>query len=302
MSRRRGRILIGLSGWKYAPFRGKFYPRRLRQADELAYAAERFPTLEINGSFYSLQKPEYYARWHDETPEGFVFAVKGGRFITHMKKLVNVETPLANFFASGVLRLEEKLGPFLWQFPTAVPCDAPRFEAFFRLLPRDTFEAAKLAKKHDPWLKGRVSVSSSARRSLRHAVEVRSASCTTPEFVQLLRRHDIGLVVADTAGKFPYQEDVTSDFVYVRLHGDEELYSSGYSPTGIAHWAKRVTAWASGEQPTKPSLVSSDLPARRRRDVYVYFDNDARGHAPFDALALIQAVDKRATHSGSHSS
>ncbi len=280
MSRSSPTILVGLSGWKYAPFRGKFYPKGLRQVDELTYAAERFPTIEINGSFYSLQRPEYYARWRDQTPDDFVFAVKGGRFITHMKKLRGVEAPLANFFASGVLRLGRKLGPFLWQLPASVPYDLERFRAFFDLLPRDTRAAARLAKKHDPWLEGRVALSAREQLPLRHAIEVRNPSCATPEFLDLLRRHDIGLVVADTAGKFPYLEEVTSDFVYVRLHGDVEIYASGYSPRAIDEWADRVLAWAGGA---------------KARDVYVYFDNDIHAHAPFDALALMKAIATKTT-------
>jgi uncharacterized protein YecE (DUF72 family) len=302
MAPRRGRILVGLSGWKYPEFRGKFYPEGLKQAGELAYAAERFPTIEINGSFYSLQKPEYYERWREQTPDDFVFAVKGGRFITHMKKLRNVEAPLANFLASGLLRLEHKLGPFLWQFPANVACDRDKFEAFFELLPRDTVEAAKIARKHDRWMRGRVAVSSHERRQLRHAVEVRSPSCATPEFIELLRRHDIGLVVADTAGKFPYMEDVTSDFVYVRLHGDSELYASGYSAPAIAEWADRVLTWAGGAKPAASRLVAAEAAAAKPRDVYVYFDNDAKGHAPFDALALTAAISakrSRSSRSGS---
>ena len=266
-----------MSGWRYAPFRGKFYPKGLRQDDELSYAAQRFPTIEINGSFYSLQKPEYYERWRDQTPDDFVFAVKGGRFITHMKKLRDVEVPLANFFASGLLRLEGKLGPLLWQLPANLPYDLERLEAFFELLPRDTFAAARLAKKHDPWLRGRVAVSTKVRRPLRHALEIRNPACATPEFVDLMRRHDVGSVIADTAGKFPYMEDLTSDFVYVRLHGDVEIYASRYSARAIDAWAERVLGWVGGA-----------------RDVYVYFDNDIHAHAPFDALALIDAIAKKA--------
>jgi uncharacterized protein YecE (DUF72 family) len=282
-----------LSGWKYAPFRGKFYPKGLRQDDELSYAAERFPTIEINGSFYSLQRPEYYARWRDKTPGDFVFAVKGGRFITHMKKLRDVETPLANFFASGVLCLEGKLGPLLWQLPANVPYDLERFRAFFDLLPRDTRAAARLAKKHDAWLRDRVALSAKEHRPLRHALEVRNPACATPEFIDLLRRHDIGLVVADTAGKFPYLEDVTSDFVYIRLHGDVEIYASGYSPRAIDEWAERVLAWAGGARPGASRTSTTKASAVEARDVYVYFDNDIHAHAPFDALALMDALAKK---------
>src|SRR5690349_22227877 len=131
---KRGEIRIGISGWRYPPWRGTFYPNGLPQRRELEYASRHVATIEINGSFYSLQRPEFYARWRDETPDGFVFAVKGGRFITHMKKLRDVETALANFFGSGVLALGEKLGPILWQFPESMPHELDRFAAFFAQL------------------------------------------------------------------------------------------------------------------------------------------------------------------------
>jgi uncharacterized protein YecE (DUF72 family) len=210
-----------------------------------------------------------------------------------MKKLRDVEVPLANFFASGVLRLEHKLGPLLWQLPASVPCDCERFEAFFDLLPRDTFAAARLARKHDAWLRGRVSLASHERRPLRHTLEVRNPSCATAEFVDLLRRHDVGLVIADTAGKFPYMDDVTSDFVYVRLHGDVEIYSSRYSVRAIDAWAHRVLAWARGAVTGTSPFGATSAPARKPRDVYVYFDNDVKAHAPFDALALMDAIAAR---------
>jgi uncharacterized protein YecE (DUF72 family) len=263
-------VRIGISGWRYAPWRGVFYPKGLRQADELRYAAERFDSIELNGSFYSLQRPEYYAAWRDATPEGFVFAVKGSRFITHMKRLRDVEGASANFWASGVLELEDKLGPLLWQFPPTLAFDE-RFEAFFASLPRNTRDAAALAKKHDERVR-RPGFGAGKLRALRHAVEVRHESFVSEQFVALLRKWDVGLVIADTAGLFPYLEDVTSDFVYMRLHGDEEIYRSGYSAEAIAHWARLVKRFAA------------------ERDVYVYFDNDVKVHAPFDALSLAKAV------------
>src|SRR5437763_1828647 len=151
-------LRIGISGWTYAPWRGTFYPEDLAQKRELEYASRQLNSIEINGSFYSLQTPKSYAAWYEATPEGFVFSVKGGRFITHMKKLKDVEKPLANFFASGVLALREKLGPILWQFPPQFGFDAERFERFFEMLPRDMTAAAKLAKRHDERMKGRALV------------------------------------------------------------------------------------------------------------------------------------------------
>jgi uncharacterized protein YecE (DUF72 family) len=283
-------IRVGISGWRYPGWRGVFYPDGLPQRQELAFAARHFDSIELNGSFYSLQRPELYTRWYEETPPGFVFAVKAARFITHMKKLRDIEAPLANFFASGVLALGDKLGPILWQFPEQLGFDA-RFEAFFRMLPQNTSQAAELAKQHDRRLIGRSYTRAPVTRRLRHAVEVRSRSFCVPDFVRLLRKYGIAWVVADTAGRWPLCEDVTTDFVYVRLHGDVELYRSGYSEQAIERWAKRVRAWSSGREPEDAARVSIEkAAARKSRDVYVYFDNDAKVHAPFDAIALLHAL------------
>jgi uncharacterized protein YecE (DUF72 family) len=283
-------VHVGLSGFKYPEWRGAFYPADLPQKDELSYAAHRFRTLELNGPFYSLKRPEDYRRWYSDTPPDFFFAVKGGRFITHMKKLRNVETPLANFLASGVLCLEEKLGPILWQFPANLRCDG-RFEDFFGLLPHDTWQAAELASRHEPWLRGRVAFDSLERRPMRYAVEIRDESCATPEFVELLRRNGIALVVADTGGRFPYAEDVTAGFVYVRLHGSEELYASGYSPRELHRWSTRIRAFHSGTEPRDAHRLGPSAPrAAHGRDVYVYFDNTAKARAPFDAIALMREL------------
>src|SRR5205823_4925750 len=228
------------------------------------YASRQVDSLEINGSFYSLQRPEQYREWHRATPEGFVFAVKGGRFITHMKKLRDVETPLANFFASGVLCLNEKLGPVLWQLPPVLRFDEALLTRFFELLPRDTIEAAALARRHDHRLEGRSWVRAARRRPLRHAIEIRHESFRCPRFVRLLRRHAIALVVADTAGRWPLLEDVTADFVYVRLHGARELYVSGYTTAALDMWAKRISAWSAGGEPADARRVA-DKPARTRK-------------------------------------
>jgi len=175
-----GVVRIGISGWRYEPWRGVFYPPGLAQRSELAFASRMLPTIEINGSFYSLQRPESYTEWHDETPPGFVFAVKGSRYLTHMLKLRNVATPLANFFASGVLRLREKLGPILWQFPPQLGFDAERFDAFFSMLPRDTEAALALARGHDERLAGRAWLKIDRVRPLRHAVEIAIRPSSTP--------------------------------------------------------------------------------------------------------------------------
>jgi uncharacterized protein YecE (DUF72 family) len=289
-----GRIRIGISGWRYEPWRGVFYPAKLPQRRELEFASQMMGTIEINGSFYSLQRPERYAEWRDETPDGFVFAVKGSRYITHMLKLKNVEAPLANFFASGVFELGPKLGPVLWQFPPMLPFLEDRFEAFFSLLPRDTEAALALARRHDSRVQGRASLSIDRRRPLRHAVEIRHPSFMDERFVRLLRRHRIGLVVADTAGRWPLCEDLTADFVYLRLHGDKELYASGYGDAALERWAERIRAWARGSQVGDARLITAKAAARRTgRDVYVYFDNDVKVHAPYDAATLMRKLGLR---------
>ena len=286
-----GIVRIGISGWRYEPWRGVFYPEALPQRLELAYAARRFPTIEINGSFYSLQRPEYYAQWRAEAPPGFVFSVKGGRFITHMLKLRNIEVAIANFFASGIANLQDMLGPFLWQLPPMLRFDPARLRDFFALLPRDTDAACALARRHDDKVRGRARLAYGSNRPLRHCLEVRHDSFQTPAFVELLREHRIGFVVADTAGKWPYAEDVTADFVYVRLHGDEELYVSGYTKRALTRWAERIRAWRCGDVPEDARLMAPDsaLP-REPRDVYVYFDNDAKVKAPRDALNLMRLL------------
>ena len=284
-------VRIGISGWTYPAWRGRFYPKGLAQRCELEYVAQAMRSVEINGSFYSLQRPSSYESWRDRTPGGFVFAVKGGRFITHMKKLAGVETPLANFFASGVLALGPKLGPVLWQLPPVLRFDPDRLSAFFDLLPRTTYEAARLARGHDQRLEGRALTEADADRPIRHALEVRHASYCTAEFVELLRAHDVALVVADTAGLWPDLEDVTSDFVYVRLHGADELYVSGYTDSALDEWAGKIRCWSAGESPTGEHTVAAPAPkVPGGRDVFVYFDNDAKVHAPFDALALAERL------------
>jgi len=279
---------IGISGWRYEPWRGVFYPEGLAQHRELEYASRRFPTLEINGTFYSLQRPAHFRDWYDATPPGFVFAVKGSRFISHMKRLKDVEKPLANFFASGIFDLRDKLGPFLWQFPPNFRFEAERLEAFFELLPRDLEAALRLARRRDERVKGRCRLAIDANRALRHAIEIRHESFLVPEFVALLRRHNVALVVADTAGKWPFVEDVTADFMYLRLHGDKVLYASGYSDAALDLWAERIRAWSAGGERDSAQKISRQAPARRRnRDVYCYFDNDMKVKAPFDALRLM---------------
>jgi uncharacterized protein YecE (DUF72 family) len=285
---------IGISGWLYGPWRGTFYPEGLRLRDQLAYASRKVGSVEINGTFYSLQRPECFRLWREQTPDGFVFSVKGSRFITHMKKLRDVETALANFYASGLLLLGDKLGPVLWQFPANMSFDEPRFSAFFDRLPRTTREAARLARRHDERVEGRCFTGRVEDAPIRYAVEIRHASFLGSGFLELLRRHNIALVFSDAASKWPYAEDLTADFVYVRLHGSQELYVSGYTPAELDRWADRVRRWAGGGYPA--DAVHAIEPPRGQigaRDVYVYFDNDAKVHAPFDAMGLMERLDVR---------
>jgi len=266
-------VRVGISGWTYPPWRGVFYPPGLPHRLELEYAAARVRSIEINGSFYALQRPESYRAWHDRTPDDFLFSVKGGRFVTHLKKLRGVDTALANFFASGVLALGGKLGPLLWQLPPNLGYDEQRLAEFFALLPRTTTEAASLAAGHDEKVEGRAWLTTDADRPLRHALEVRHPSYETPRFLDLLREHDVAVVTADTAGKWPLLLEPTTGLAYVRLHGDRELYTSGYSDEALDRWAARIKNWR-----------DSGL------DVVVYFDNDVKVHAPDDAQRLAERL------------
>jgi uncharacterized protein YecE (DUF72 family) len=270
------RAWVGTSGWRYPPWRGTFYPPGLAQRLELAHLSRCVSSIEINGSFYSLQRPEYYRAWAAQTPDDFLFAVKGARFVTHLKQLRDVRVPVANFLASGVLALGAKLGPLLWQLPPRLRYDRARLAEFLELLPRTTGGAAALSVEHDERLEGRAHTVTDADRPLRHAVEVRHASFRDAGFVELLRQHDVALVVADSAGTWPYFEELTAGIVYVRLHGADELYTSGYTPDALDAWAEKVRTWRDGG-----------------RDVFVYFDNDAKVHAPFDALALAERLGLR---------
>ena len=287
-----GKVLIGVSGWRYTPWRGHFYPKGLAQWRELEHASRIFPTLELNGSFYSLQRPSSYAMWAEQTPPGFVFAIKGSRYITHMLKLRNVEAALANFFASGLFALGEKLGPILWQFPPMLRFHPELFEAFFDLLPKTTHEAARLAARRDSRLEGHELLEPGRNRRLRHAVEVRHDSFVTPDFVRLLRKYRIAWVAADTPKPWPLYEDVTSDFVYMRLHGSTELYNSRYTPQELERWAELVHAWRHGGQVEDARLITPQgFRQRASRDVFCYFDNTDKRHAPGNARELRQLVD-----------
>lgn len=264
---------VGISGWRYRPWKNDFYPKELKSCDELSFVSENLNSVEINGSFYSLRTPKNYRTWYESTADDFIFSVKGSRYITHTKRLKNISKPLANFFASGVLALEEKLGPFLWQFPPSMKFEPELFEKFFALLPKDTLDATILARRHDDKVKGRAKLSVKENFKLRHAIEVRNESFNTPAFFELLRKYNLSLVMSDAGDKWPYFEELTSDFIYIRLHGKQELYQSGYSYQALNAWKRKIRNWQ-----------------KKKMDVYVYFDNDAKVYAPFNAMYLLDKL------------
>jgi uncharacterized protein YecE (DUF72 family) len=281
------KIKIGISGWVYPRWRGKFYPKGLQQKKELEYASRKLTSIEINSTFYNVLKPESFQNWYDQTPEDFSFAIKGGKFITHVRRLKDVAGPLANFFAQGILKLNEKLGPILWQFPPNMMLKDDRFEKFISMLPRTTTEAAKLAAKHSEWMNGRSWTKAQEKLPLRHAFEFRHPSFMEPEFLELLRRNNIAVVFAHAGEKSPYTEDLTADFIYARMHGQEKRFAKGYTDSVLDWWAERLRTWSQGKLPKDMQCVLDRKPSAIKRDAFVYFDTDAKDYAPSDALALI---------------
>jgi uncharacterized protein YecE (DUF72 family) len=275
-------VRVGISGWRYPPWRGEFFPPGLAQHRELAYAASRLRTIEINGSFYSLQPPANWRQWRDAVPDDFEFSVKGGRFITHMKRLRHARAALATFFASGPLLLDDRLGPILWQLPPNFQYDRSVVADFFAELPRTEGEAAALARRNlrslpragdDPlWLRARPGRSG---RRLRHALEVRHLSFRDDDFCRLCKDHDVAVVVSDGGAAWPQIDEITSDHMYVRLHGADQLYVSGYPEADLDRWADRIRGWAA-----HPEITS----------VRVYFDNDVKVRAPYDAMSLARRL------------
>lgn len=295
-----GDVRIGISGWRYEGWRGNFYPEGLKQAAELQFASALFATIEINGTHYSLQSLDSWRHWYEQTPDGFVFSVKGARYLTHLLRFrdESAQAGSANFFAQGLLALNEKLGPFLWQFPPSYRFDPASMERFLGMLPRDTTAAAALAKQHDARVKTPY-VSAPRKRALRHAVEIRHDSFLDPAFVELLRQYEVALVVSDSTEAWPQVEDVTADFIYIRLHGTESKYTGAYEDEALDRWAARIDAWHRGSQPDDAKLIAPHLHPSRiaQRDVYCYFDNDAKTHAPFDAQRLIKRLGLEPAHS-----
>jgi len=285
-----GQIRIGIAGWRYDEWRGTFYPEDVTQKRELEYASRQLNSIELNGTFYSTQRPQSFQAWSKDTPDDFVFSIKGSQFITHVRKIENVETALANFLAQGLLRLGKKLGPILWQFAPSFSIDLPLLENFFKLLPRTQKQAAAYARQRDEWMASRSWLEVEEDLPLHHAVEIRHKSFAVPEYVSLLRENNIALVVADSV-KWPCMMDVTADIVYCRLHGSEKLYPNGYTEDAIDVWARRVIAWSRGEEVSDGKRVHSEPgPKRDFRDVFVYFDDDVKVRAPFDAMSLSKRI------------
>ncbi|HTH45566.1 MAG TPA: DUF72 domain-containing protein [Oxalicibacterium sp.] len=284
-------IRIGISGWRYAGWRGVFYPPELPQKRELEYASRALSTIEINGSHYALQTPASYHAWYEATPPGFVFSVKAPRYVTHILRLKDERSfqAIINFFASGLFNLREKLGPILWQFPPSLRFDEARFDAFLRALPADTEAAAALARRHDEHVRN-VQTAIDASRRMRHAIEIRNDSFCDERFIDLLRKHKAALVISDAVADWPYAEDMTADFTYMRLHGAEVLYGGEYTDAALDRWAQRVQTWSAGGEPPDAQRIAKPARQSAGRDVYCYFDNDQKVRAPFDAARLMNRL------------
>jgi uncharacterized protein YecE (DUF72 family) len=258
-------IRVGVGGWVYAPWRGVFYPKGLPQAGELAYASRQLTSIEINGTFYRTQKPDSFRKWADETPDDFVFALKGPQFATNRRVLAEAGSSIERFFASGVMELKAKLGPVLWQMAPFKRFEPEDFAAFLALLP--------------PRVDG---------KAIRHVVEVRHESFVTPDFVELLRKFSVAVVLVDSA-KHPLFADVTSDFVYARLQRTEAKVTTGYSPAALDTWARRARIWADGGAPDDLPAIGGAAP-KAKRDVFIYVISGAKERAPAAATALIERL------------
>jgi len=258
-------IYVGVGGWVFEPWRDNFYPKGLTQKRELEYAASKLTAIEINGTYYGSQKPESFARWHDETPDGFVFAVKGPRFATNRRVLAEAGGSIEKFFSSGVLKLKDKLGPVNWQFMATKKFDAADFGAFLEMLP----------KKLDG-------------RTIRHAVEVRHDSFRSRDFVALCRAHGVAIITGCDS-EFPMIADVTAPFIYARLMGTQAKEAAGYSKPALKAWAGRAKAWADGGAPKDLALLDR-APAAKKRDVFLFVISGAKEKNPAAAMALIDAL------------
>jgi uncharacterized protein YecE (DUF72 family) len=259
-------IRVGIGGWVFAPWRGEFYPKGLPQARELEHASRHLTSIEINGTFYRTQKPDSFRKWADETPDDFVFSLKGPQFATNRRVLAEAGSSIERFFASGVLELKSKLGPILWQMAPTKKFEPEDFGAFLALLP--------------PTIEG---------KAIRHVVEVRHQSFVTPDFIELLRKHSVAVVLVDSE-KHPLFADVTGDFIYGRLQRTEEKQKTGYPPAALDVWAKRAKAWADGGAPADLATISDKAPAKTKRDVFLYMISGAKVRAPAAATALIERL------------
>jgi uncharacterized protein YecE (DUF72 family) len=266
MARKSGHIYIGIGGWTFAPWRGVFYPDKLAHAKELAYAAQRLTSIEINGTYYGSQKPESFRKWASGVPDGFIFSVKGPRFATNRRVLAEAGDSIKRFYDSGVIELGDRLGPVLWQFAPTKKFDAADFGAFLALLPRK--------------LDG---------RTLRHVVEVRHDSFRTPAFIALLREFAIPVVYADHA-TYPAIADVTADFVYARLQTGKDTVKTAYPPKTLDAWAERFRLWAEGGEPDDLPRVDQTPARKQPRDVFAYVIHEGKIRAPAGAMELIARV------------
>ena len=283
------RAKIGTSGWNYDEWIGKFYPSKINKKKELEYVSKIFPTVEVNGTFYSLKHCHNFKQWYEITPTDFIFSIKANRFITHVKKLNDVESPLANFFASGILILKEKLGPILWQLPPNMSFNPVMLEKFLRILPKNFNEAVRIGSK-SKMPRDRKFLKITKNLRIRHAMEIRNNTFLNPWFIEIAKKYKVAVVFSDTAGKWPYFEDITADFIYIRLHGENKMYSSSYSNDAIQFWGKRIITWKEGGAPKDTVTITDNKFKQRKRDVYVYFDNDVNANAPLDAKRLIQNI------------
>jgi uncharacterized protein YecE (DUF72 family) len=262
-----GTIRVGIGGWTFAPWRGTFYPPDLAQKNELAFAASKLTTIEINGTYYRTQSPASFRKWAAETPDGFVFSVKALRFCTNRRVLAEAGESVGRFVNSGLSALGDKLGPILWQFAPTKRFEPDDFAAFLALLP-ETVDGIRL----------------------RHAVEVRHDSFCTPDFIALLRRHGVAAVLAHSE-KYPLIADPSADFVYARLQGTEEDIDTGYAAADLDAWAKRAKALAEGQMPSDlPALA--EPPKAEPRDVFMFMISGAKVRAPAAAMALIDRVGR----------
>ncbi len=267
MAAKTGQIRIGIGGWNYEPWRGVFYPDGLPQAQELAYAASRLTSIEINATFYGSQKPESFRKWARTVPDGFIFSVKGPRFATNRRVLAEAGESITRFLASGVLELGDRLGPMLWQFAPTKKFDPGDFGKFLALLPEKA-----------------------GGRRLRHVVEVRHPSFCTGEFVALLRKFATPVVFTDHA-TYPSLADVTGDFVYARLQRGEDAIPTAYRPRELDAWAGRLRLWVQGQAPKDLPRVEATSPAKAGpRDVFAYIIHEGKVRAPAAAMALIERL------------